>query len=476
MLAEFNLLLPTVLTLAAFRPAPRADSIPLLLTRIGLDLKVDYGQGAVRGTARLVLRNTSGHPVAAVPLLLNRLMSVTQVADDVGGTLAFEQQVRVFADDPARQVTTVIVTLPRPLRPEDSLAITVGYGGILVGYTETGSLYIQDHVSYEFTILREDAYAFPVLGVPSWVDNQTIPREPFAFEARITVPADLVVAMGGQRRERRVIDSLATWSYRGTAPVPFLNITIAPYGQLDGPSTTIFHFPGDSSGARVLQQAVTASLGRYESWYGSLPAPPHLVVMEIPEGFGSQASLTAGIIQTADAFRARSELRQLYHELSHLWNVPDLDRPSPRWNEGLATFLQWRMAAELDDWNAWDAQLQRVTQSLLQACGTSSPCNTIPLQDYGRVGETDRSYTVGMLLFYALYHTLGSASFDHAYRTFFQRYRSSGATTAELVAVFHHEGSATDRIFDDWLTTTHWYTRLAGGETLADMLTTYRPQ
>jgi hypothetical protein len=192
-------------------------------------------------------------------------------------------------------------------------------------------------------------------------------------------------------------------------------------------------------------------------------------------GFGSQASLTAGIIQTADAFRTRSELRQVYHELSHLWNVPDLDLPSPRWNEGLATFLEWRMAAELDGWEQWDAQLQRAVKALLDRCAPPAACNTVPLQAYGQAGLTDRSYTVGLLMFYALYRVLGSEAFDRAYRSFVAQYRETGATTAALAAAFRRESPSCDAIFADWLTTTRWYSRLASGESVSHIIDSYAP-
>jgi hypothetical protein len=198
--------------------------------------------------------------------------------------------------------------------------------------------------------------------------------------------------------------------------------------------------------------------------------------MEIPEGFGSQASLTAGILQTADAFRDRSERRQLYHELSHLWNVPDLERPSPRWNEGLASFLQWRMAAELDGWDQWDAQLERTAQSLMRRCTQPPRCDSVPPAGYGGAGLTDLAYPVGMLMFYALYQVLGPEPFDHAYRGFFQQYREKGATSAELVAAFHRVSRRSDRVFTDWLLTTRWYSRLASGESFRQIVEAYKQQ
>jgi hypothetical protein len=396
--------------------------------------------------------------------------------DAAGADLPFQQHIAVFRDDSIRQVNAVVAIPGRPVAPGDSFTIVVHYGGILVGYTETGSLYVRDRVSRDFTIIREDAYAFPMLGVTSWRSNRAAPREPFAFAARVSVPVGLVVAMAGELRERTQQDSVVTWSYRGTEPVPFLNIAIAPYRLLERLGVRIFYLPADSTGAPIIERAVAEAVQRYRRWYGPLGREPQLVIMEIPEGFGSQASLTAGILQTADAFRDRSERRQLYHELSHLWNVPDLERPSPRWNEGLASFLQWRMAAELDGWYQWDAQLERTAQSLMRRCVQPVRCDSVAPAGYGGAGLTDLAYPVGMLMFYALYQVLGPEPFDRAYRGFFQQYRETGATSAELVAAFHRVSRRSDRVFTDWLLTTRWYARLASGESFRRIVEAYRQQ
>jgi hypothetical protein len=447
--------------------------VPFLLTAIALDLSVDYGRGTISGTAMLTLRNTTDQPVRTIPLLLNRLMTVSQVKDRAGVSYPFEQRIVVFQDDSSRQVNAIRVRPGRAILPHESLSLSVRYGGILVGYTETGSLYIRDRVSRDFTIIREDAYAFPVIGVPSHRVNRATPRGSFSFTANITVPADLVVATGGERTESSPRDSLTTWSYRSTDSVPFLNIAIAPYRVVERPGARIFYFPADSSGARMVDAAIAAATERYTRWFGPLGPGPRLVVMEIPEGFGSQASLAAGILQTADAFRDRSQLPQSYHELSHLWNVPDLDQPSARWNEGLASFLQFRMAAELDRPVAWDSVTARRAASLLSRCAALPGCDSIPFARYGVVGMTDRSYPVGMLMFYALYQVMGAEAFDRAYRDFVQRYFKTGARTADLVAAFRGVDPRSERIFTEWLLTPRWYARLAA-ESLSQIVEDYR--
>jgi len=450
------------------------ENVPFALGRLTLDVTVDYERGTIAGTAALRVRNVGDRPAGEIPLLLNRLMSVSRVASEDGSDIPFTQRVALFRDDSVLQVNAITVTPRTSVARGDSLSIIVHFGGFLVGYTETGSLYIRDHVSRDFTIIREDAFAFPVLGVPSRSANRTAPRQPFTFAARVTVPADFVVAMGGEPVERTRKDSTIVWGYQSTGPVPFLNITIAKYAVLEHEATRIFYFPADSSGATMVERAIAGAIERYRRWYGPLGQNPRLTVMEIPPGYGSQASLTAGILQTADAFRDRSELRQLYHELSHLWNVPDRERPSPRWNEGLASFLEWRMAADLDGWSDWDAHLAQSTQRILRHCAAPVRCDSVPFAAYGSAGLTDLSYSVGEAMFYTLYQVLGAERFDRAYRDFFQTYKEAGAGSTDLVAAFHRTDPRSDAILADWFTTAGWYARLSAGQSITRQVEAYK--
>ena len=473
----FGLLLAVVL-LAPARPAAGqgAAATPFVVTRRSLDVRVDYEQGSVAGTETLQLLNAGKKAISSVPLLLNRLMRVASVAGPTGKAMPFRQTVVLFDDDSLLQVNSAVVTLPHPIARGDSATLVVRFGGRLVGYTETGSLYIQDHVDTAFTIIREDAYAFPVLGVPSRLLNRAHGYPAFSFSARVTVPVGFVAATGGEQLPAERRNSLVTWRYQSTMPSPALNIAVARYRVIDRPGLRVFYFPADSAGAQMIDRAVAGAMTQFAAWFGPIGANAGLTVIEIPEGWGSQASLAGGIIQTADAFRDRAQLPQLYHELSHLWNVVDLDQPSPRWNEGLAMFLQYRIAAQLDGWSNWDARLDRSQQIIQRVCQGAVPCASVPFADYGKRELTDLSYSVGFAMFDALYTAIGAPAFDSAYRDFYQRYRTAGASGADLQAAFHRANPASDRIFSEWYLTTGWYARLNGGASLRAIVNGYPHQ
>jgi hypothetical protein len=136
------------------------------LSSLDLDVRVDYESERIAGKAILTLRNLSAAPLSRVPLLLNRLMRVEAVQSSNGNDLIFHQKVTAFEDVDKWQVNAIEVELARPVQPEGTVEIEVAFGGYLVGYTEVGMRYVRDHVDRDFTILREDALAFPVVGVP----------------------------------------------------------------------------------------------------------------------------------------------------------------------------------------------------------------------------------------------------------------------------------------------------------------------
>jgi hypothetical protein len=464
-----------LVVLAIVLSARAAPSMELVQTSVHLELSLDYDEGTLAGTASLTIENTGGVPVSQLPLQVGRLMQVHEVLDAEGHAVSFIQDIVQFEDWPRYQVNQIYVDVARPVQPGDARTITIRYSGFLVGYTESGMLYVQDHIDRDFTILRSEARAFPVVGVPSLSTMRQAPRRDFTFSGRITVPHDLTVATGVREMERVDSGDTTTWVFRSEDPVPFLNIEIAPYQTVARGGVRVYHFPADSLGARDVMRAIDRALDVYQEWFGPMGREPKFHVIEIPEGWGSQASLTGGIIQSADTFRDRTQLVQLYHELAHLWHPTDLDRPAPRWNEGLAMFLQQRVGVQLDDAEPLDTYAQARASRLVERLHESEALRSIPMVDYGKREVTGFSYRTGMLLFYILYKLLGDEEFDALLRDYFEAYRDSGSTTDDFVRHMNHGSKlGLEPVFDDWLFTTRWAERLTAGESLREIVDSYR--
>ena len=439
-----------------------------------LDLAIDYSQKRLAGSATCVLENWTDRPAARVSLLLGRLMEASRVRDAAGRYLGHTQDVVRFRDDPMRQVTRLDVRLAKPVPPGGKTTLRVDYAGHVVGYTEVGWLYVRDRIDTTFTILRAEALAFPVVGGLSDSANRTVPDVDFTYDVAIRVPRRMRVATGGTATVTGNTDGTVTWRYLSGKPSSVLNVAIAPFDTLSDHGVRLFYFPADSTGATRLLGRARAALDTLSGWFGPLHEALHLTVTEIPDGWGSQASLTGGIIQSAAAFREARRTSELYHELTHLWNAPDLDNPAPRWNEGLATFLENLLSERLDGWTGRAARDSVWIAWIRQASASDSALRKVPLVEYGRRGMTDYSYSVGALMFGALYELVGADDFGRIVGGYYQRF-PNGGTTRDFAAFAAHAGTRdlTD-FFDDWLFTTRWTGRVAAAKSAKELAAAYR--
>jgi hypothetical protein len=242
-----------------------------------------------------------------------------------------------------------------------------------------------------------------------------------------------------------------------------MDFAIARFRILEAPGLRVFALPEDAAGAeRVLREA-REGMALLTRWYGPLHGADTFTIVEIPEGWGSQADVTS-ILQTAAVFRDPAKTRELYHELSHLWNAPSRDPQYCRWNEGLAQFLAALMQEMRAGAPGLDAEAERVAGELRERLATEPRLRTVPMIDYGRAEMTGQSYRTGMLLFYALYRLAGHDKFRRIVGDHYQNHHADGGTTEDLVSEARRiAGPGADAIFQEWLFTTRWCKRIDAG-------------
>jgi len=457
-----------VMTLLALLAGSLSTTVPdragtLRLVHLELEVTPDFPAESLAATARLTLVNRGEDSITEVPILLNRLLAISVVRAADGGSLRFTQGLAGMEGFERMQVRSALIALGAPVAPGDTTILTVAYSGWMAPYVETGMLYVRDRVDSTFTILREDALAFPAVGLPSMASRRAS-RGEFTYRVSVSVPNRLTVAAGGKEVGRSVGSTTTTWTYATDRPAPFLLVCIAPYQVIRRGGARIFYLPDDSAGARAVAERTGQGLALMERWYGPLRDAPALTIMEIPDGWGSQANLVGGIIQTAAVFRDASRMSELYHELSHLWNPPDLDLPSARWNEGLATFLSRRIAAELDQ-GSMDEASERLLQWFKGIAERREVLQQVPFRDFGRRQLTDYSYGLGGVMFSVLYGRIGPERFDAAYRSIWRDHRE-GVSFEDLQRAFVREapGMGLERFFERWVATPQWLDAVRSAE------------
>ena len=439
------MMLPALLLLAALQPV-----------RYELDLKADLKEEELAATARITVRNASAQPAGELSLVLYRLMTVTGITNPAGAALPFSQHIVAFEDEPRRQANHIRIPLNPPLAPKAETTVSVAYKGFLAGYVETGSLYIRDRIDEEFTIIREDADPYPAVGVPSFRARRAAGLPEFSYLARITVPESHVVANGGELVNRTTVDGWATFVFRSRVPSWRMDFAIARYTLLEKEGIRIYYLPGDQAGAERVMQGAQSALRLFTDWFGPPREMRGVTVIEIPEGFGSQNDVVT-IIQTSAAFRDPERAGELYHEVSHFWNVEGLDRPHCRWEEGLASFLAELAREKLDGVKAIDARVARAKVRLKEQAAKDPRLARLPMKDYGREDIGDYSYGVGLLMFDRMYRIAGHETFCRIIGGFYQQYVAIGATTDQFAQyAIKLGGEPVKALLDEWLYSTRW--------------------
>lgn len=452
------------------------EKSPLIPTNYDLKLSFNFEESTLSGICEIQITNTSDTILSEIPLLLYRLMNIQSVTDKSGNKLDFNQHVTQFDDFKELQVNSIIVT--HSILPKQTETLIIGYNGYLLGYVETGMRYITDRISPEFTLIRNDAYSYPVLAKPSIAFlRKNLIATKFDYELKVSVPDSLVVANGGILLSKTEKEDITTYHYKSKKPGYRIDIAIAPYKIIHSDYLNVF-YNKDSIAAQNITDSGNKAFSLYNKWWGKLQGNNTITIIETEKGSGGQTDETT-ILLPAEAFTNKNNYQYLYHEISHLWNVRIEDKGlSPRWEEGLATFCQYLASEHLD--RDKEGLVKRAANRTIDYLNTAAlkdnRLSTVPLIEYGNQGMTDYSYDQGLVMFAILYYWLGEDTFNKAIGGFYQHYWSREASTADFIDFWQKTVKAEQlrTFFNDWVYTTDYLKLMREQKDIDDIVSHYK--
>ncbi len=430
-------------------------------------------------TARITFVNTNESPVTTVPAILYRLLKVEAVRNGKAEPLDYSQRLGSLEGWDSYQANVITIDLDRPLLSGGTTTIEIDYAGSMVGLRESGMLYVQDSLDPQFTIIRAESASYPHLAEPtreSFRYRTGAGRDVFDQIVSIAVPDSLVVASGLELEEIKTQDQWSTWVYRSRQPDFHFMLPVAPYEVIETAAARIYFFPEDRDGAQRIANGVGDAMALFEDWFGALHNHSSFTVVEIPEWYGSQA-LRPTVIQDARAFKDASAMAELYHEISHFWNVSDPDPFPSRWNEGLAMYLQEIARQELDE-NAddLDSTWEDMFQFLKQRLDEQSESRDVPLIRAGEMNLTSLlSYGGGQLMFALLHHRLGRDHLLALLKEFYQGHVESGASSEEFADFVIAQAPSAKQIVEEWFLGSEYSNLILGETNFAALVQRYQP-
>lgn len=407
------------------------------ITSYNLDFSFDFAARKVFCKATISITKAD-----TVNLLLYRLLTIRSVRDNSGAPVTFSQNVKAFEDWDQFQVNSIQIL------PGEATQLTIEYDGYLAGYTETGMLYTKDRIDPSFTILRMDCFAYPVVGMTNWEKNNNVPETYFNYTVSTTVPDSLTVVNGGKLVDKKTDNGNTTYTYTNVQPAWRIDVVVAKYETHSDKDFILHYFPEDSARVKTTVGFVKKAFATYGAWFGKHSEQQYTII-EIPDQWGSQADVTS-ILQEASAIKDEKHLYELYHEISHTWNVTPLDsRPGRLESEGLATFLQYLTMEKLNNIpGALDAGAERQLQRVKRQFDKDPKAATVPIAEYGAHQLTDLSYSKGMLFFYMLYKIMGEERMMSHIAGFYKNF-PKGATLKD----FTQSLGSNKKLIDDWIWT-----------------------
>lgn len=423
------------------------------VTHYSLRLHLFPSEQRFEAEARMTITNNTKQPISEIPFLLYRLLEAQAVTDESGSAIRFSQTIQKFKEFPTWQANLIRIELPKPLLASTSITVVMKYGGSVYGYPEVMP-YVQDRIDEQYSLIRPDALAYPMLSLPPFPILLASYQSKFTFDIHATVPSGYVVAYGGGLIDSTSNDDSVTFKFESKGPVSRMDIAAAKFKLLsdDKENLSVYYLREDEQGAANVLQEMKSVIEIYSSLFGQIRSYKGYTAIEIPEGWGSQAD-DYSFLQAASAFKARN-ISELYHEIAHTWNVkakPEIQRC--RWfDEAFAMYFEALAIREVKGDSTFQKHMEGLRERWIQRATKDRKNFETPIAEYGKQELGQNSYTKGAWSLYVLHQLVGEEKFKNMIRTLLSEYAESAADFKDFQRVAEKiSKKKLHKFFDDWI-------------------------
>ncbi|MDH4271540.1 MAG: M1 family aminopeptidase [Candidatus Aminicenantes bacterium] len=447
---------PVPISTSINRDSRLAEEEPELpsVTHYDLRFQLFTKDNNLEAEASMTVLNTTSAPLSEIPLILYRLFDVEEVTDGKGAPLSSTGTIVKFSDEKSLQVRFISVRLARPLLPGESSVVRLKYAGPLWGYPEV-MRYVQDRIDDNYSLLRPDSLAYPMLGSPSFQSMMAAWRSQFTYRVEAEVPDGLVVACGGRPVETVRKAGTAVFKFESLKPTFRIDVAAARFEviQDEDAGIRVYVIPGDEAEALRILDTAKKSFLFFTRMFGELGDLPGFTIIEIPEGWGSQAS-DFYMLLAAAAFRDKTRTSELYHEIAHNWNIrvkPAIQR-CRYFDEAFASYFQGLAIRDFEGEKAFQDYMGMRRDRFLKSCEKDEKNCSTPIADYWKEERGENSYTKGAWSLYALNQAIGDETFRSLVSGFLRESQAQPVDFQDF-QVFAEKtiGRSLDAFFKEWI-------------------------
>jgi hypothetical protein len=346
-------------------PAFTVDREAFTFTRYDLDVRVEPSQQRLAVRGKVSLRNDSAQPQRNAALQVSSTLDWRSIKAE-GKPVQFVSQVYTSDIDHTGALSEAIVTLPREIKPGESVELEIGYEGTIprsitrltrIGTPEEAAKRTDwDEISPAFTAVRGLGY---VTWYPVALEAQSLSEGNEMFSAlgrwkakhaqsgmlvRISItgedgvtPAALIPtlpqcsAFDEQLSKAREVFLNCDYAAMGLSSPAFF---AGNYTSLEHSNVEVWHMPQDRGAATTFAQAADAVLPFLTEWFGSLRNKA--IVVELPDANAAPFESGAVLLTPLGENDVKLTRLSLAHALTHA----AFSSARPWMSEGVAHFAQ----------------------------------------------------------------------------------------------------------------------------------------
>ncbi|MBI3193900.1 MAG: hypothetical protein HYZ34_05435 [Ignavibacteriae bacterium] len=438
---------------ALLLPATVLSQLPAI-SHYTLNIQLFPKDESLSAIAQITITNTTEQSFSELPFVLYRLLDVQSVTSESGEALHFTQDVQRFDDAATLQSNVVTVSLPTPFLPKQSLVIVIKYHGSIYGYPEVMA-YTHDRIDEQYSLLRPDVLAYPLLSKPSFSERTSILFQLFTYNLDVTVPKHYTVACGGVLQNIIEKNDSTTFIFNSKVPTWRMDIAAGKFITIKDEERKLFIYamPEDSVGALNVLRGMKNVIALYSRLFGEVKNYQGYTAIEIPDGWGSQAG-DYYFMQTSAAFRDTNKLSEVYHEIGHTWDVsakPEVQR-CRYFDEAFASYFETLAIKEFNGEQAFLDDMERSRNMFLRWVNYDKKYGETPIAEYGKAELGQMSYIKGAWSLYVLHEVIGDEAFRTLIKTLGVEFENKSIDFKE----FQERAERTSKknlkkFFDEWI-------------------------
>ncbi|MCF6130293.1 M1 family metallopeptidase [Flavobacterium sp. AS60] len=301
----------------------------------------------------------------------------------------------------------------------------------------------------------------------TWIPCQDSPGVRFTYNAKVTVPKDLIALMSAVNPQQK--NDTGVYTFKQEKAIPSYLMAIA-VGDVEFKS--IDNRTGVYAEHSVIDKAKWefAELGKMvyaaEKLFGSYRWGRYDVIVLPPSfPFGGMENPNLTFLTPTVLAGDRSLTSLLAHELGHSWSgnlVTNASWDETWLNEGFTTYVEHRIGEEVFGVN--EAQMQdvlsrKVLQNNLDELGIESPDTRLKIDTSGKNpddGLSDIPYEKGYAFLQTIETAVGRKKFDAFITNYFNDHAFQSVTTEEFVDYYNKNLIKGDKALADKIKAEEW--------------------